>query len=152
MYGVTFIADEGHLGVMRCVVKGIFLLGILASSGMALEAGTHPEGVAQVGGFSVRAHKIGHGVAGGQGFDDYFISDGGANVTVNAFDVLVTFEIVGRGQGNPLALHWMKFGKFFFMEMAGRAERVVLLQVVSDHDAPPKRYSTEQGYTHQEEG
>ncbi len=48
---MTFIADNGHLRVMRGVVKGVFLLRVLASGGMALEARTSPEGVAQMGGF-----------------------------------------------------------------------------------------------------
>jgi len=152
MYGMALIAEQGHLGVVRRVVKGIFLLGIFTSGGMALEARTHPEGVAQVGGFPVRTHKIGYGVAGSQGFDDQFIGDRGANVAVNAFDVLVTLKVVRCSQGDPLALHRMERSKFFFVQMTGSAERVVLLQVVSDHNAPAECCCTEQGHTHQEEG
>ena len=110
---------------------------------MTLETRARPEGVAQVGGFLERPHKIRDRVACCQGFDDHFISDGGTDVAINTFDVLLTFEIVGCGQSNPLALHWMELGKFFFVQMASRAERVVLFQVVRDHNAPPKRCRTE---------
>src|SRR6266702_6622641 len=92
MHRVALIAQERHLGVMRRVVKGVFLLGVLATCGMTLEARTRTEGVAQVSGFPVRTHKIGYGVAGSQGIDDQFIGDRGANVAVNAFDVLVTLK------------------------------------------------------------
>jgi hypothetical protein len=123
---VTFIADEGHLSMVRSVMKGVFLLGIFPSSRMAFQARARPEGIAQMGGFPVCAYKIGYSVAGGQGFDEYFISDSGTDVTINALDVFLTFEVVGCGQSNPLALHWMELGKFFLVQMARRAERVVL--------------------------
>ena len=137
---------------MRGVVKGVFLIGILASSRMTLEARTGAEGVAQVGGFLERTHEIRHGVACCQYLDDHFILDGGTDVTINAFDVLLTFEIVGCGQSDTLTLHRMELGKFFFVQMASRAERVVLFQVVRDHDAPHKRCRAEKGKPHQEEG
>jgi hypothetical protein len=105
-----------------------------------------------VGGFLERTHKIRYSVACCQGLDDHFIGDGGADVTINAFDVLLTFEIVGCGQSNPLALHQMELSKFFFVQMASRAERIVLFQVVRDHNAPPKRCRAEEGAPHQQEG
>jgi hypothetical protein len=46
----------------------------------------------------------------------------------------------------------MELGKFFFVQMASCAERVVLFQVVRDHDAHPKRCHAEEGEPHQEEG
>src|SRR5262245_29205222 len=150
MHRVTFIADNGHLGVMRGVVKGIFLLGILASRGMTLEARTGPESVAQMGGFLERTQKIRHSVACCHGLDDQFILDGGADMAINTLDVLLTFEIVGCGQSNSLALHWMELSKFFFVEMASRAKCVVLFQVIRDHDAPSKRYCAEERKPHQE--
>jgi hypothetical protein len=45
----------------------------------------------------------------------------------------------------------MELGKLFLVQMASRAERIVLFQVVSDHDAPPKRCYAEEGEPHQEE-
>jgi len=152
MHCVTFIADYGHLGVMRGVVKGIFPLGILASSGMTLETRTGPESVAQMGGFLEGTHKIRHGVTCCHGLDDHFILEGGADMAVYTLDVLLTFEIVGCGQSNSCALHQIELSKFFFVEMASRAKCVVLFQVVRDHDAPPKRYGAEEGKPHQEEG
>jgi hypothetical protein len=119
---------------------------------MTLETRARPEGIAQVGGFLERPHQIRDSVAGCQGLDDQFIGDGGADVTINAFDVLLTFEIVGGSQSNSLVLHRMELGKFFFVQMASRAERVVLFQVVRDHDAPPKRCRAEEGEPYQEEG
>src|SRR4030095_16897618 len=148
MHRMTFIADNGHLGVMRGVVKGIFLLGILASSGMTLEARTGPESVTQMGGFLERTHKIRHGVACCYGLDDHFILEGGADMAINTLDVLLAFEIVGCGKRNSLALHRMALSKLFFVKMASRAKCVVLFQVVRDHDAPPKRYCAEEGKPH----
>lgn len=135
---MTFIAHNGHLGMMRGVMKGVFLLGVLTTSGMTLEARTSPEGVAQMSGFLERAHKIRHGVTCCQYLDDHFIFDGRTNMAINALDVLRTFEIVGCGQSDPLTLHRMELGKFFFVEMASRAERVVLFQMVCDYDTPPQ--------------
>jgi hypothetical protein len=132
-------------------VKGVFLLGILASSGMTLETRARPEGIAQVGGLLERTHKIRYSVACCQGLDDHFIGDGGTDMAINAFDVLLTFDVVSCGQSNPLTLYWMELGKFFFVQMASRAERIVLFQVVRDHDAPPKRCRAEEGEPHQEE-
>ena len=145
MHCVTFIADYGHLGVMRGVVKGIFLLGILASSGMTLEARTGPESVAQMGGFLEGTHKIRHGVTCCHSLDDHFILDGSADMAINTLDVLLTFEIVGCGQSNSLALHRIELSKFFFVEMASRAKCVVLFQVVRDHDAPPNAMAPSKG-------
>ena len=85
-------------------------------------------------------------------FDGHFIRDRGADVTINAFVVLVPSDVVCGGEGDPLSIHRMELGKFFFVQMASRAKRVVLLQVVSDHNAPTKRYRAEQGEPHQEEG
>jgi hypothetical protein len=105
-----------------------------------------------MGRFLERIHKIRHGVACGQEFDDHFIRDCGADMAINAFDVLITRKVVRCGKGDPLTLHRMELGEFFFVEMAGRAERVVLLQMVSDYDTSTKRHRSEQGDTHQEEG
>jgi hypothetical protein len=99
-----------------------------------------------------RTHKIRDRVACCQGLDEHFIGDGGTDVTINAFDVLRTFAIVGCGQRHPLALHQMELRKFFVVQMASRAERIVLFQVVRDHNAPPKRCRAEEGAPHQEEG
>ena len=133
------------------LLVGVTLLGVRATSRMALEARTRSEGVVQMGRFLERTHNIRHSVTRCQEFDDHFVCDRGTDVTINAFDVLVPSNVVRCGEGDPLPLHRMELGKFFFVEMAGSAERVVLLQVVSNHNTPTKRYRPEQGDTHQEE-
>src|SRR5262249_14634813 len=104
MYCVALVAQERHLVVMRCVVKGVFFGGFLPAGGMALEARTCAQSVTQMGGFLEHPHKIRHRIASSYGFDDHFIRGGCTDMAVNAFDVLVTLQVVRCGQGKPLAL------------------------------------------------
>src|SRR5262245_5725357 len=63
MHRVTFIADNGHLGVIRYVVKGIFLLGVPAFGGMALETRACAYGKMETGGLLSLAEGPRHGIA-----------------------------------------------------------------------------------------
>jgi hypothetical protein len=93
---------------------------------MTLEARACAYGKVEVGGLLSLAESPRHGIARCQKLNDHFIFDSRADVAINALNVLGTIEVVGCGQGDPLVLHRMEFSKFLFVQMAGRAERVVL--------------------------
>jgi hypothetical protein len=76
---------------MRCERR--FLAWVPPSGGMTFETRARPKRSEWV----PEPYEIRHGVA-CQYLDDHFILDGGTDVTINAFDVLLTFEVVGCGQ------------------------------------------------------
>jgi hypothetical protein len=152
MHRVTLVAHQGHFAVVWGVVKGRFLVGVLAAVGVALQAGAITEGIAQMGGLLKGTHRIGHCVTRRQGLDNEFIGNRRANVAVDTLDVFVAVEVMCRCQGKALPLHRMKLAEFLLVQMAGGTEGVVLLQAVRHHHTATKRPGPKQQHTRQQEG